>query len=60
MPFLNGSTAASQYYHQWDVNGQVTFDFTALTDSDNVTLAEFRIYGWTDPGCPHHGRQRQL
>jgi hypothetical protein len=50
--FLNGSSTA---YATLDfvptaVLGPVTFDFTDLTDADNVTSATFRFYGWTALG----------
>jgi hypothetical protein len=53
--FLNGSASAyaSLDFH-WDVNGPVTFNFTPLTITDNVTVAEFRFYGWT-AGSPNGG-----
>ena len=51
--FLNGSTTAyATVDFHWDVNGQVAFNFTPLTDANNVTLAEFRVYGWT-AGSPN-------
>ena len=51
--FLNGSATS---YATFDfspntTSGPFTFDFTDLTDSDNVTLAEFRIYGWNASGA---------
>jgi hypothetical protein len=52
--FLNGSATA---YDSFDYNPtpstqNKTFNFTPTTDADNVTLAEFRFYGWNggDPG----------
>jgi hypothetical protein len=46
--FLNGS---STVYDSFDYNPSAsvqnkTFNFTPTTDADNVTLAEFRFYGW--------------
>jgi len=45
--FLNGSTTA---YATFDLApGSLTtytFNFTALTDADNVTSATFKLYGW--------------
>lgn len=46
--FLNGSSTA---YATFDLSPTATlttysFNFTALTDSNNVTSAEFRFYGW--------------
>ena len=46
--FLNGSSTA---YATFDFSPTATlttytFNFTALTDSDNVTSAEFRFFGW--------------
>jgi hypothetical protein len=50
--FLNGSSTA---YATLDfvptaILGPVTFDFTDLTDADNVTSATFHFYGWTALG----------
>jgi hypothetical protein len=46
--FLNGSSTA---YATLDLTPTTTvttytFNFTPLTDADNVTLAEFRFFGW--------------
>jgi hypothetical protein len=46
--FLNGSSTA---YATLDISPTsttttYTFDFTDLTDTDNVTLASFRFFGW--------------
>jgi hypothetical protein len=54
--FLNGSTTA---YATFDYNPTAslqnkTFDFTDTTDADNVTLVEFRFYGWNG-GTPSAG-----
>ena len=44
--FLNGSTTAyATLNYQW-ANSPVTFNFTPLTNANNVTVAEFRFYGW--------------
>jgi hypothetical protein len=50
--FLNGSSTA---YATLDFTpagtlSPVTFDFTDLTDGDNVTSATFRFYGWNASG----------
>ena len=50
--FLNGAATA---YATLDfvptaILGPATFDFTDLTDADNVTSATFRFYGWTALG----------
>jgi hypothetical protein len=46
--FLNGSaTAADTFdYNPTPSVQNKTFNFTPTTDADNVTLAEFRFYGW--------------
>jgi hypothetical protein len=50
--FLNGSaTAYAAFGFSPSTSlSPVTFDFTDLTDADNVTLAEFRLYGWNATG----------
>jgi hypothetical protein len=50
--FLNGSSTA---YATYDVSptgtmSSYTFNFTPLTDADNVTSATFRFYGWNATG----------
>ena len=54
--FLNGSSAPWAVFNynpssNWNSH---TFDFTDTTDSDNVTLVEFRFYGWNG-GTPDAG-----
>ena len=46
--FLNGSaTAYATFDYNPSSSGQnKTFNFTPTTDVDNVTLVEFRFYGW--------------
>ena len=54
MASLNGSSTASATftYNPTTFVQNKTFSFTPTTDADNVTLAEFRFYGWNggDPG----------
>ena len=51
--FLNGSSTA---YATFDFSPTIftvthyTFNFTPLTDLDNVTSASFQLYGWNDSG----------
>ena len=51
--FLNGSTSA---YATFDFSPTTsttpnTFNFTPLTDNDNVTTATFKFYGWNAGGA---------
>ena len=52
--FLNGSSTAyaTFTYNPTPSTQNQTFSFTPTTDANNVTLAEFRFYGWNggDPG----------
>jgi hypothetical protein len=52
--FLNGSSTAyaTSTYNPTPSTQNQTFSFTPTTDATNVTLAEFRFYGWNggDPG----------
>jgi hypothetical protein len=52
--FLNGSTTAyaTFNYNPTPSTQNQSFNFTPTIDSDNVTVAEFRFYGWNggDPG----------
>lgn len=54
--YLNGSSTA--YASQtWDTRGTtvtLTFDFTDLTDADNVTDATFKFYGWNTASAGAH------
>jgi hypothetical protein len=50
--FLNGSATASATFNFSPTSTLTSyvFNFTALTDADNVTLATFKFYGWNATG----------